>query len=113
MSIEEYFRTGPPFERPIFDAVMALVRSIGPVHVEPVSVGIFLKHGRTLSELRPMTRWVAVSFALPRVVHHRLMTRKPVAAGSRFHHVVNVGCPEDLDEEIKGWLTEAYLYAAT
>ncbi len=47
MSVEEYFSTGPPFERPVFDAVMAHLATVGPVHIEPVSVGIFLKRSRT------------------------------------------------------------------
>jgi hypothetical protein len=41
MSVDEYFSTGPAHERPIFEAVMRHVNSLGPVHVEPVSVGIF------------------------------------------------------------------------
>ena len=43
MSLDEYFSTGPDRERPIFEAVMAHLDTVGPVHVEPVSVGIFLK----------------------------------------------------------------------
>src|SRR6266576_3484544 len=50
MSIDEYFSTGPPHERPVFEAVMAHVDGLGPAHVEPVSVGIFLKHGRRFAE---------------------------------------------------------------
>ena len=52
MSIEEYFATGPERERPIFDAVMAHLDTVGPVHVEPVSVGIFLKRAQTFAQLR-------------------------------------------------------------
>ena len=29
MTIEEYFSTGPPFERPVFDAVMAGLHDVG------------------------------------------------------------------------------------
>ena len=65
MTLEEYFATGPAFERPVFEAVMAHLDDVGPVHVEPVSVGILLKRARTFAELRPMRRWVALSFTLP------------------------------------------------
>jgi hypothetical protein len=109
MSIEEYFATGPPHERPVFDAVMAHMASVGPVHVEPVSVGIFLKRARTFAELRPMTKWVAVSFALPRRVQHPMITRRVISYGGRYYHVANIRGPEDLDDELRGWLTEAYL----
>ena len=68
MTIDEYFSTGPPHERPIFDAVMSHVSTLGPVHVEPVSVGIFLKRSQTFAELRPKDHWVALSFSLPHAV---------------------------------------------
>ena len=76
MSLEDYFATGPAHERPVFDAVISHLRQVGPVHVEPVSVGIFLKKSRTFAELRPMTKWVAVSFSLLHPAKHKLITRK-------------------------------------
>ena len=60
MLLDDYFSTGPERERPIFDAVMAHLATLGPVHVEPVSVGIFIKRSGSFLELRPMTRWVAL-----------------------------------------------------
>jgi hypothetical protein len=109
MSLSEYFSTGPQHERPVFEAVMRHMATIGPVHVEPVSVGIFLKRARTFAELRPMQRWVALSFSLPRRVRHRTITRKVVQYHGRYFHVANVETPDDLDEQLRQWLTEAYL----
>lgn len=109
MTIADYFLTGPPFERPVFEAVMAHMASVGPVHVEPVSVGIFLKRSRTFAELRPMTKWVAVSFRLTRRVTSDRIARKVVTSGLTMDHVVNVAGPEQVDETLCDWLTEAYL----
>lgn len=109
MTVEEYFATGPPHERPVFDAVMAGLAEVGPVHVEPVSVGIFLKRSQTFAELRPKLRWVAVSFSLPRTVTSARISRKVIDAGRRKYHVVNVREPSEVDDELVGWLTEAYL----
>jgi hypothetical protein len=108
MSLEEYFSTGPERERPIFDAVMAHMDTVGPVHVEPVSVGIFLKRSTSFAQLRPMTKWVALSFSLRRKVQHPRITRKVVEYHGRYHHVVNVRGPDDIDDDIQDWLTEAY-----
>ena len=88
--------------------MLAHLESIGPVHVEPVSVGIFFKQPRKFAQLRPMQKWVALSFSLPRRVDHRLMTRKPLAHGARYYHVINLRGPDDLDDDIRSWLTEAY-----
>ena len=113
MSVDEYFSTGPPHERPVFEAVIAHLDGLGPFHVEPVSVGIFLKHGPRFAELRPMQKWVALSFSLRHQVSHRLIVRKPIAYHGRYWHTANVRSPEDVDDEVRSWLTEAYLDAAS
>jgi hypothetical protein len=109
MSLDEYFSTGPERERPIFDAVFAHVETLGPVHVEPVSVGIFLKRSRTFAELRPMQRWEALWFELPRRVRHLRITRTMASSGARTVHGTRLYTPDDVDDEVQDWLTEAYL----
>lgn len=109
MALDEYFATGPPHERPVFDAVMAHLEGVGPVHVEPVSVGIFLKRAQTFAQLRPMRRWVALSFSLEREVRHRTIVRKVMPYGGRYWHVANLTGPDDLDDDLRDRLTEAYL----
>ena len=113
MTLEEYFTTGPAHERPIFDAVMAHLETLGPVHVEPVSVGIFLKRPRKFAELRPKQKWVALWFVLSRSIDHPKIARKLQGSRNRTHHVVNLRIPEDLDEDVCGWLTESYLDSAS
>lgn len=109
MTLDEYFATGPDFERPIFEAVIAHLETVGPVYVEPVSVGIFLKNTRTFAELRPKSRWVALSLSLPRQVAHPRIGPKVQVWGGRYYHVFNLRAPEQVDAPIRDWLTEAYL----
>lgn len=109
MSLEEYFSTGPPHEKPVCDAVLEYAASMGPVHVEPLSVGIFLKKAQTFAQLRPMQKWVALSLGLARRVDHPTMTRKVEPYAGRYYHVFNLRTPEDFDDRIRGWLTESYL----
>jgi Domain of unknown function (DUF5655) len=109
MSLGEYFSSGPERERPIFEAVMAHLATVGPVHVEPVSVGIFLKRARSFAELRPKQRWVALSLSLRRRVDHPLIARKVEPYHGRYFHVFNLRSADDLDDEIRNWLTESYL----
>jgi hypothetical protein len=45
-------------------------------------------------------------------VQHPLITRKVVEYNpGKYHHVVNVRNAEDIDDDIRDWLTEAYLAA--
>lgn len=108
MTLDQYFSTGPPHERPVFEAVHRYLTTLGPVFVEPVSVGIFLKKSGSFVELRPMTKWVAMSFPLHRTVVHPQIARKPIVAGSRTYHFVNLRDPNDLTDQVRSWLAESY-----
>ena len=106
------FRQALPHERPIFDAVHGYVRTLGPIHVEPVSVGIFLKAGGSFIELRPKTQWVAMSFPLSRRASHPRITRKRIVAGFTLFHIANLRDPADLDDGLRELLAESYDYAS-
>ena len=108
LELEEYFATGPDHERPVYEAIRSHIDTLGDVHTEPVSVGIFFKRSRTFAELRPMQRWVALSFVLSHRLDSDRLSRKVLQDGNRFHHVVNLASPTDVDETIRDWLTEAY-----
>ena len=109
MTVEEYFDTGPEFERAIFEAILAHMRTVDPdIWFEPVSVGIFFKRRSTFLSLRTMTKWIAVSFSLDRKLEHGRMSRKVVEHGSRFFHVVNVKTSAEVDDELCQWLTQAW-----
>ena len=109
MSIKEYFETGPAFERPIFEAVREVLLECDPdVWYEPVSVGVFFKRRSTFVQLRTMTRWIALGFSLPRELRSDRLSRKVVAHGRRYHHVINVRDAAEIDDEVARWLVEAF-----
>ena len=112
MTVEDYFSTGPSHERPVFDAVMAHLATVGPLHVEPVSVGIMFKNPRRFAELRPMQKWVALSFSLGRAATHRTIVRKVMPYNGRYWHVANLAGPEDFDDDLRNLLAQAYVEAA-
>jgi hypothetical protein len=106
MSLDDYLATAPPHEPPVVHAVLDHLAGLGDdVHIEPVSVGIFLKRAQSFAELRPMTRWEALTMRLPRRVESRRFSRKPMGQW----HTVNLRTPADFDDDVRDWLTEAYL----
>lgn len=110
MELDEYFASdGPPCERAVFETVLAHLERLDPdVWFEPVSVGIFFKRRSTFLSLRTMTKWVALSFSLDRQLKSGRLSRKVIAHGGRYHHVINISDVADIDEEILDWLTEAW-----
>ena len=94
----------------MFEAVHDYVVTLGPVHVEPVAVGIFIKKSGSFVELRRMTQWVAMSFPLPRRVVHPQIARRPLQVHRRIYHVVNLRRPADLTDDVRAWLAESYAF---
>lgn len=109
MDLEEYFETGPEFERPIFEVIRKHMQDVDPdIWFEPVSVGIFFKRRSTFLSLRTMTKWIAVGFQLDRKLEHSRLSRKVLSNGRRYYHVVNVKDASDIDDVLLEWLTEAW-----
>ena len=113
MSEAEYFATGPAFERPVYAAVAAHLEMLGPIKVEYVSVGIFFKRMRTFAELRPMRNRVRLSVLLSRRLQHPKIVKTYHGPGLRSAYFVDLYGPDDVDDEVRDWLTEAYLASPT
>lgn len=52
--------------------------------------------------------WVALGFSLDRQLQSARLSRKVIAHGGRYHHVVNVRDATEIDDEMREWLTEAW-----
>jgi hypothetical protein len=109
MAEAQYFATGAPFERPIYDAVAAHLRSLGAVHIEFVSVGILFKRTRTFAELRPMRSRVRLSILLSRRFRDPRISRVWHGPGLRSAYSIDLVQPADVDDQVRDWLTEAYV----
>lgn len=107
------FANRPPWQREICDAVIGYVESVGPVHLDAVRVGVFLKRDRTLVELRPLVRSVNTWIMLPRPVEHPRIGHRETVSATRVAHVVKLTRVAEVDGELRAWLTEAYAAAGT
>jgi Domain of unknown function (DUF5655) len=109
MSLDEYFAARPDWERAIFDEVLDHLEMVGDVTVEAVEVGIFFKRSRTFAELRPMRNRLRLSVLLSRRLRHPRIVKRYEGAGTRSAYFVDLHAPADVDDDIRDWLTEAYL----
>jgi hypothetical protein len=110
-SIDATFAGRPPALRAIADAVIAHVRTLGPVHLDAVEVGVFLKRARTLVEIRPQARALTLWIVLDHFVRGRHVTRHVTASSTRSVSVVKLTSMADFDDDVRAWLDEAYAYA--
>ena len=108
MSLDEFFSTAKPWERPIFDVVSAHILKQGDVVIDPIAIGILFKNGPMFVELRSMKRWTAVGFYLGRKLTSSRLSRKVIDHNGKFMHYINVDHPSQIDDEVLSWIAEAY-----
>lgn len=112
MAPDEYFAGRPQYEREVFEAVREHVMSLGPVIVEPVSIGVLFKGKRTFAELRPKQKWVDLGFGLNRRAVHPRITRTSRDRQGRTWHGTRLRSAAEFDDEVRAWLIESYFALA-
>ena len=98
--------------RAVYDAIMAHLLDLGPVHEDAVGVGVFLKRDHKLAEVRPRSRDVSLALYLPRRVNHPRISRVLGTSASRVVHLLLLREADDVAEQVRDWLTEAFLHAS-
>lgn len=96
----------------MYDAILGHLESLGPVHEDAVGVGVFLKRDRKLAEVRPRSRDVSLALYLPRPVPDPRFTRVLGHTTPRVVHFVILHDAGEVDGQLRGWLTEAFLHAS-
>jgi hypothetical protein len=110
-TVEESFAGRPQVYRELYEAIVGYLRTLGPVHADAVKVGVFLKRDRKLAEVRPMARSLSLELVLPRKLDHPRVHRSVDIAAGRTWNTIRLRQLEEVDEELRDWLTEAYDFA--
>ena len=127
-TVADSFAGRPPGQRAVYDALIAHLRTLGPVHEDAVGVGVFLKRTSKLAEVRPQARWVSLAIVLPRAERSEAGPERPsereaqpvpdpridrvIRIGAdRVAHFVKLATVDDVDDQVRAWLTAAYAAA--
>ena len=110
-TIDDTFSGRRPVQRATFDAIMRHLDALGPVHLDAVRVGVFLKRDRKLAEVRPMARSLSLWLVAGPQASHPRATRSDRMSGDRTALVFRLTAVEDVDDALRDLLTEAFLLA--
>jgi Domain of unknown function (DUF5655) len=108
VTVNDLLARYPRWMSEIYVAIMAQLNSVGPVHEDAVSVGIFLKSDRKIAEFRPRVRSLLLSLYLPYELNDPRIDRVLPAAADRVVHMIKLTSPTQVDDQLREWLTEAY-----
>jgi len=107
-TVDESFAGRPPVQREIYEAIIGYLRTLGPVHVDAVRVGVFLSHVDKVAEVRPKARSVGVWLMMPRELDDPRIGRRDRVSAARVAHYLTLKSVSDVDNQLCDWLGEAY-----
>ncbi|HEX6444601.1 MAG TPA: DUF5655 domain-containing protein [Streptosporangiales bacterium] len=107
-TVDATFAGRPPQQRQVYDALLRYLTTLGPVHEDAVSVGVFLKRERKLAEVRPRSADVLVLLFLPYPVENVRIRPMAGSRGARIVHRLPLRGPDEVDDDVLDWLTIAY-----
>jgi Domain of unknown function (DUF5655) len=107
-TVDESFARWPPLWREIYDRLLDHLTTLGPVHEDAVTVGVFLKNERKFAEVRPKARSLNLALVLDHTVGHPRFVRTVPGIAGRTWHFLKLTTVDDVDDEVREWLTAAY-----
>lgn len=106
--LDSHFAGCDPAVRATFDAILAVVRGCGPVSVLPEKTRIALHVRMSFAAFQPRRHTLNGHLVLDRRIDNPRFTRVEVYSPRNVLHALQLTGPEQIDEELAGWLRLAY-----
>ena len=104
-----HFTGKPPQIRALFDAVQALIRTIGPVRVLPEKTRIAFQVRMSFAQVTPRQRWLDGHVVLARRLESPRFRKIETFSPRNHLHAFRLTAIDQVDDEFAAWMAEAYL----
>ena len=107
-SVEAFLAGKGARARELFEGFERLVATCGPYEVAPAKTRVaFMTRVRFAAVYAVSQRGMTITVGLPRPLAHPRV-RKVEHLGSWYLHWMRIASPDELDDELRGWLCESY-----
>ena len=108
-SVSDHFINKDPAVRALYDQLVAVLRTFGPVEEDPKKTSIHLNRKSALAGVETRKDCLLLNIKSNHLIKSPRIEKAEQVSVKRFHHKVRISSPKDLDEELKTWLAEAYM----
>jgi len=107
-SVGDHFVNKDSSVHALYDELISLLRTIGPIQEDPKKTSIHLNRTSALAGVETRKNYLLLNIKSDHPIESPRIEKAGQISAKRFHHKVRISSPEDLDEELKTWLEEAY-----
>ena len=104
----------PESTRAAYARLAEVLRSVGPHRIEEKKTSVHFIAGRAaFLGAQPIPGGIRLTIVLPRRLEGSRVYRSEQVSKNVFHNEVDVSIPQQLDDELTGWIREAYTLKAS
>ena len=107
-SVSDHFVNKDPSVRALYDQLVSLLRTFGPIEEDPKKTSIHLNRKSALAGVETRKNYLLLNMKSDHPIKSPRVEKAEQVSSKRFHHKVRIFSPNDFDEELKTWLKDAY-----
>jgi hypothetical protein len=108
-TVNDHFINKDASVRALYDQLVSLLQSFGPIQEDPKKTSIHLNRKSALAGVETRKDYLLLNIKSNHAIKNPRIVKAEQVSAKRFHHKVRISSPNDLDEELKTWLEEAYI----
>ncbi|MGZ3617616.1 MAG: DUF5655 domain-containing protein [Ktedonobacteraceae bacterium] len=92
----------------IYTRLLQALHTFGPVQEEPKKTSIHLVHSTGFAGVHPRKSYLYLNLRTDSPIGNPRITKTEQVSKNRFHNELKLTSPDEIDEELLGWLRDAY-----
>jgi hypothetical protein len=111
-TVMSHFEDKTPNVRKIYDQLLKRLRKVGSFAEDPKKTSIHLVNVTALAGVATRKDSLVLTIKSDRPLKSSRIHKSEQTSAQRFHHEVKLAAPADVDDELMGWLKDAYALSA-
>jgi hypothetical protein len=111
-ALDRIFARSEPRVRAIVEALIARTMALPGVAVDPKGTCVHLNHRIAFAGLHPRKSALLLNLRTSAPIESRRVRKVERASANRYHNEMLIESSDALDEELMGWIAQAYALAA-
>ncbi len=112
LTVEEHFLNKEPHVRPLYEWLLISVRELGDVQEAPKKTSIHLDHHKSFAGVYTRQSYINVRFRLDHPIQDSRILKVEKLSKRRYLMTVKLEDLDEIDDQLMGWLKEAYELSA-
>jgi hypothetical protein len=108
-SMDSHFSGKEPSVREMYDRLLSALREFGKVIEEPKKTSIHLVNVSAFAGVQTRGAYILLNIKANHKIESPRIHKTDQVSASRFHHRVKISSLREIDNELIGWLHEAYV----